>query len=287
MTQVIYKIINLLNGKFYVGSTTNQKVRFRQHRKLLRGNRHHCKHLQAAWNMYGEEKFTFVIVEHISTEQSLWAAEDVWLKEHVGKEHCYNVGTSADAPMRGRMGAAHPGFGKLMHQDQKEAISTTLKAFYAEDYANHPRVGTAHTEETKAKISAAKLENPQRHWLGKTRDEATREKISAAQRGVAKAPGRRVSEAGLAKIRAAVAAGHYANFAGETHTAEAKAKMSRRVRAIDASGNSTVFDSVTELREVLALKPPTVNRALKSGKPIKKGPQAGWRFEYVDIPGAT
>ena len=65
MTQVIYKIINRVNDKFYVGSTVNKKVRFREHRKQLRGNRHHCKHLQAAWNKYGEVKFDFVVVEEV------------------------------------------------------------------------------------------------------------------------------------------------------------------------------------------------------------------------------
>jgi group I intron endonuclease len=201
MTQVIYKIINTFNGKFYVGSTTNQKVRFRQHRKLLRGNRHHCKHLQAAWNKYGEDKFIFVVIEEVPATRALWEVEDVWLKEHVGKEHCYNAGRSADAPMRGRTGASHPGFGKTMHQPQKEAISSTLKAYYAEDYANHPRVGTTHSEDTRAKISAAKKENPQRHWLGKTRDEETRKKIGDAQRGVKKAA-RTYTTAGLEKARA-------------------------------------------------------------------------------------
>jgi group I intron endonuclease len=201
MNQVIYKIINILNNKFYVGSTTNQKVRFREHRKQLRGNRHHCKHLQSAWNKYGEDKFVFAVVEHVANTDNLAIAEDVWLKLHFGQVHCYNSGATAVAPWRGVYGAAHPNFGKAVTLEQKAAISTTLKAFYAEDYANHPRVGTLHTEETKAKISAAKLANPQTPWLGKERSEATKQKISETQQGVKKAP-RTFTPEGLDRARA-------------------------------------------------------------------------------------
>jgi group I intron endonuclease len=200
MTQVIYKIINLVNDKFYVGSTTNKKVRFRQHRKLLRGNRHHCKHLQAAWNKYGEAKFDFVVVEEVAETLSLQQVEDKYLALHVGKEHCYNSGYASDAPWRNAPKESTPNFGRSMQEPQKAKISASLKQFYAEDYFNHPRVGKTHSEETKAKISAAKLTNPTKHWLGKERSVETKEKISAAQRGVAKAP-RNFTPEGLERAR--------------------------------------------------------------------------------------
>lgn len=40
--------------------------------------------------------------------------------------------------------------------------------------------GKSHAEETKAKISYAKKKKPTKAWLGKSRDEATRNKISAS-----------------------------------------------------------------------------------------------------------
>jgi group I intron endonuclease len=200
MTQVIYKIINLVNDKFYVGSTVNKKVRFREHRKQLRGNRHHCKHLQAAWNKYGEVKFDFVVVEEVPDQASLHEAEDRWLREHFGKPYCYNSGSAAVAPWRGVYGADHFNFGRAMAEGQKDKISTSLKEFYAEDYFNHPRVGKVHTAETRAKISAAKLANPTKHWLGKERSVETKQKIGAAQRGVAKAP-RNFTPEGLERAR--------------------------------------------------------------------------------------
>ena len=208
MTSAIYKIINLENQKFYVGSTNNIKVRFRQHRKLLRGNRHHCKHLQASWNKYGEKKFTFVVIEEVVNKEDLQAIEERYLVEHVGKEYCYNTGHSADAPWRNAPSEKTPNFGRKWSEELKGRVSTSLKAFYAENYFNHPRVGKTHSEETRAKISAAKLANAVKPWLGKSRSEETKQKISEAQTGKAKGSGRKVSEEGMKKIRAEIGRAH-------------------------------------------------------------------------------
>lgn len=282
MTQAIYKIINLVNDKFYVGSTINKKVRFRQHRKLLRGNRHHCKHLQAAWNKYGEAKFVFEVVEEVPVAVSLQEVEERWLKEHVGREYCYNTGHSADAPWRNAPAYKTPNFGRVMAEDQKAQISAALKEFYAADYNNHPRVGTTHSAETKAKISAAKKANPVAPWAGKERSVETKAKISDAQRGKPKAAGRKVSEEGLAKIRAAAEAGNYSHWKGRKHTDESRAKMSKAIIATDPDGVECNFTSLTETLAAVKLLMPTLRRALKSGQPLSRGPKKGWAFRYAD-----
>jgi group I intron endonuclease len=287
MSGVIYKIVNLVNDKFYVGSTTNKKVRFREHRKQLRGNRHHCKHLQAAWNKYGEEKFAFQVIEVIDNALDLAPAEDRWLKEHFGKPYCYNSGAAAVAPWRGVYGEKHFNFGKAMASSQKDQISQKLKQHYAENYYNHPRVGRTHSEETRAKISAAKLANPVKPWLGKKRSEETKAKVGDAQRGKRKAEGRKVSEAGMAKIRAAAEAGHYSHWTGRSHTEEAKQKLRKQIDATDSQGVVHRYGSLTEVLQTLGLLMPTLNRALKSGKPLSKGPRMGWSFKYVDTPSAN
>lgn len=184
--QFIYKIINTVNGKFYVGSTTNTRERFRVHRQRLRKNKHHCPHLQAAWNKYGEPSFAFLVVETIAEEQSLQEAEDCWLIAHVGKPHCYNAGLRSGAPWRGAPKETHPSFGRPKSEEERQAISTALKEFYAQDITNHPRFGKEHSEETKERIRQAKLANPSRAWLGKERSDETKQKISEAQRGVPK-----------------------------------------------------------------------------------------------------
>jgi group I intron endonuclease len=248
----------------------------------LRGNRHHCKHLQASWNKYGESKFNFVVVEEVPIEKKLAEVEDVWLQEHFGKPYCYNSGAAAVAPWRGVYGEKHFNFGSTMGEKQKHKISSALKEFYAEDYFNHPRAGKTHSDETKTKISVSKLANPTRHWLGKERNDETKQKIGNAQRGVKKAP-RTISEEGRAKIRAAADAGHYSHWEGRKHTAESKAKMSKTVFVMP---DGILFPSLTAVLSYYGLKMPTLNRALKSGKPLSKGRLAGYTFSYGGI-GAT
>lgn len=283
MEQVIYKIINVVNNKFYVGSTTNKKVRFRQHRKLLRGNRHHCKHLQASWNKYGEDKFEFVVVEIVSEGMSLQQVEDIYLLQHVGQPMCYNSGYSSDAPWRNAPPQATPNFGKVMAQQQKEKISEALKEFYAADYFNHPRVGKKHTEETKLKIKQNRVptagENHYRY--GKTLSDETKAKIGAAQRGKPKVEGRKVSEEGLLKIRENIESGRsHKHWLGRKHTDEAKEKMSKTVFVMP---DGILFPSLTAVLSHYGMKMPTLRRALVSGKHLTKGRLAGYSFRYGGI----
>lgn len=191
---VIYKIINLNNGKFYVGSTNNQRERFRTHRNKLRANTHHCAHLQAAWNKYGEDAFLFKVIEEVENDSLLQAAEDIWLAEWVGNERCYNHGLRSGAPWRGVAKELHPNFGRVMTEEQKAVLREARLA------QPDPRKGKRHTEESKQRISDAKLANPSKYWQGKTRPEETRKKISDAQKGVKKAP-RVYTEEGLRKAQ--------------------------------------------------------------------------------------
>lgn len=67
----IYKITNIVNNKIYIGSSRNIKNRWFKHTALLRHNKHENKHLQNAWNKYGEENFKFEIVEQCEVEELL------------------------------------------------------------------------------------------------------------------------------------------------------------------------------------------------------------------------
>lgn len=65
MNTGIYKITNIINGKFYIGSTATLGFdkRWKSHINLLRTNKHQNAHLQNAWNKYGEKQFLFEIIE--------------------------------------------------------------------------------------------------------------------------------------------------------------------------------------------------------------------------------
>ena len=149
---VIYRIRNVVNQKFYVGSTTNSKERFRTHRNKLRSGKHHTPHLQAAWTKYGEECFVFEVVEEVDSVASLQAAEDRWLEQYVGQPDCYNAGLRSGAPWRGAPKEAHPNYGRPKKPEEVAAISASVRKLYEQGF--DPRTGMQHSEETKAKISA-------------------------------------------------------------------------------------------------------------------------------------
>ena len=65
----IYKIENLVNGKIYIGQSKHIKQRWSEHKKELRKNRHTNNYLQRAWNKYGEENFSHIILEECAEDE--------------------------------------------------------------------------------------------------------------------------------------------------------------------------------------------------------------------------
>jgi GIY-YIG catalytic domain/NUMOD3 motif len=75
----VYSITNLVNGKRYIGSSTNIKGRFCTHKKQLNKGIHHNPKLQAAWNKHGEESFRFDIVDYCEDVEELIVWEQQWI----------------------------------------------------------------------------------------------------------------------------------------------------------------------------------------------------------------
>lgn len=275
---VIYKIRNVINQKFYVGSAVDTRTRFRQHRRLLRNNTHHCKHLQAAWNKYGEDAFKFEIVEQVTSREVLETAEDVWLNAHVGKPHCYNWGRSARAPWRGTKGSGlSPLTGTTISQERKDRLrEATLEQWKTSD----PRTGRKHSEETRQKIST-KVQEAVASGRGGCfiPSEETRQKMSDALKGNQNAKGHVRTEEHRRRLSAALTGNQ--NWSGKSHSEESKAKMGQAVRMISPEGEVTLYPRTTAIKEQLGIFLPTIQRSVRSGKPLSKGPYKGWRFEYV------
>lgn len=64
----IYEIVNLVNGKRYVGSAKDFGKRWNAHRMHLRRGTHHSRHLQASWKKHGEDAFAFRVVRECAVE---------------------------------------------------------------------------------------------------------------------------------------------------------------------------------------------------------------------------
>lgn len=61
----IYKIINLINNKYYIGSTVDLNRRSKEHKTSLKKNRHYSIKLQNAVNKYGLDNFKIEIIKLI------------------------------------------------------------------------------------------------------------------------------------------------------------------------------------------------------------------------------
>ncbi len=77
MKSGIYSILNILNNKIYIGSSYDIYNRFYKHLNDLKANRHHCKHLQNAYNKYGNI-FQLEIIE-ICSKEKLIEREQCWI----------------------------------------------------------------------------------------------------------------------------------------------------------------------------------------------------------------
>jgi len=72
MNTGVYKIRNIINNDYYIGSCSHIKgfpSRWSNHRRLLRANKHHSIILQRAWNKYGEHEFIFEILEECEPQR--------------------------------------------------------------------------------------------------------------------------------------------------------------------------------------------------------------------------
>lgn len=266
----IYRILNVVTDDVYYGSAVNPKRRRWEHWNSLRKGEHHCKDLQAAWGVFGEDAFEFEILEEVD-EAEMIRIEDIYLAQHAGQAHCYNTALTSQSPASSTASV-------------RDKISASLKEIY-KDKTQHPRYGHTHSEETKAKIAASrkgKQAGAEHYRWGKTLSAEVRGKISAAQKSKPKASGRTLSEEGRRKVRANIEAGRsHKHWLGRTHSAETKTLLSCAVTAVDPAGVTHPYPSITALREAIGLKPSTVNRALKSGHPLSKGPFKGWSFRYT------
>ncbi len=184
MSSVIYRIRNVVNAKFYIGSTTNKKVRFNTHRRQLRSGKSHNPHLQNAWNKYGEDAFKFEVIEEIAEGIDIFKAEDVWLKKHHGKEHCYNIAEIAGAP--DHTGHTHSSETRaLISQKVQKAVAEGRGGCFIPDEETRQKMsdslkgnknclGVRKTDEQKEAIRQRTLGN--QNWLGKRHSDESRAK---------------------------------------------------------------------------------------------------------------
>lgn len=126
----VYKITNKITGKVYIG-ITNQGAgaRYRHHWYEARIGEPSPVHRSMA--KYGEENFTFEIIEVVDTYDELKEREKYWIKfyDSMNREKGYNLTEGGDGT-----------FGRLHSEETKEKI-------------RQKAIGRKASEETKKKMS--------------------------------------------------------------------------------------------------------------------------------------
>lgn len=262
----IYRISNVANDNFYIGSSINVRRRRWEHWDALKKGTHHCAPLQAAWDEFGEDAFEFEVLEEVSDGSQLLHIEETYLLKYAGSAECYNTALSA-----------HQSPAALPYV--RDRISEGVKRKY-EDPEYQPRIGRTHSEETKAVISAKVQAAVAAGKGGKfIPSEDTRLRMSVALRGNQNAKGHIRTEEHRRKLAEANTGNQ--NWLGRTHTEESKAKLSKQVVEVTTGKE---FPSLTATLEHYGFKMPTLRRALLTGKPLAKGVHKGLQFRYKDAP---
>lgn len=205
----IYKIINIVNNKVYIGSSTDTKTREKSHKKELRGGRHFNKYLQRAWDKYGETNFKFQVIEELEVDKILIQhREQFWFDYYNKITACYNVrlvvestlGLKHSEETKKKISKINSGRiqseetinkkrksreGYIMSEETKEKIRQShLGIKHTKESIEKMRqvkLGKKLSEEHKRKIGEVGIGNKRN--LGLKHTEETKEKISKAHKG--------------------------------------------------------------------------------------------------------
>ena len=187
----VYNIHCSGNDKNYIGSTINLLKRKSSHFAALRRGNHDNPIMQHSFNKYGEDTFTFSIIEIVEDNMSrsdLFEVEQKYMDASNIVELGFNISIMAKvcvkkeyseeekSRMRNRMlGKLNHFYGKRHSEETKNLIKEKARERYLIK-ENNPFYGKTHTEETKEKIRATKLAKTQEpgyinHMVGVKRSE--------------------------------------------------------------------------------------------------------------------
>lgn len=164
----IYLIICIKNGKYYTGSSYDMHDRKNEHLRELRGKYHGNPHLQAAFDVYGENSFIFLILEEGISRENLLKVEQTYLDVAKTQKHlCFNIcfiagrGPEMTEKIKERMrklwkikyqnGYINPRKGKTNSKEHKKNLSITHKKLYENGYVNPNKDKPMSKEQKKKK----------------------------------------------------------------------------------------------------------------------------------------
>jgi len=183
----IYKILNIINGKMYIGSSINLKSRKYQHFFTLKKGVHCNKYLQNSYNKYGDNNFKWEIIEYIKSSDdkiqlkcNLLEKEQHWIDKLISQgniiyNNCMIAGSCAGRKLsiehkkkisESHMGNKNPMYGKMVSKETRLKLSIASSNI---------------SDETRLKISEKGKGN--KHRLGKKASIETKMKMSESHKG--------------------------------------------------------------------------------------------------------
>lgn len=188
----IYEIVNLRNGKRYVGSAVNFAIRWRQHRRLLNRGEHYSPAMQRAWIKYGPDAFDFRVIRKCGRHELLAAEQDELDRRWPEYNNCPTAGSSLGRVLspetRAKIAASKVGLKMPPRSHEHRAkLSEAIKR----RPANPERVakmaatkrGVKLSHEHKAKVAAALQSSWDNGVRSRERSPEYRAKIAASLRG--------------------------------------------------------------------------------------------------------
>lgn len=86
----VYKIKNKITNQCYIGVDSYYPKRIKQHQSRLKNNKHRNKHLQASYNKYGIENFSFELLESCDTREIMLNKEIQYIEYFKSLEKGFN-----------------------------------------------------------------------------------------------------------------------------------------------------------------------------------------------------
>ena len=190
----IYVIRNAMGGDCYIGSAAqNFQFRWSEHRLDLNKGCHHNPRLQAAWKKYGEQMFSFTILQECLPEKCL-EYEQRWM-DVLNPEYnlCRKAGSrlgqkdSPETRLKKSLRCGHPqevearAKMSLAKHGNKNAFGHKMSAGLIEKL-RAINLGSKHTEDHCRKIKESNL-GSRNHFFGKKHTDESLEKMRIAKTG--------------------------------------------------------------------------------------------------------
>jgi len=175
---IIYLINNRVNNKKYIGQTIRPlHKRIGEYKAAYNNNSFHNQYLSNAFNKYGWNNFEFIIIDTANDLIELNEKEIKYIKLYnsTNKKFGYNIESGGNNAIPSietleKMSKSHIGIVQNESWINKRiAIAGSINA---------KKYGKIKTDEEKKYLT----ENSPKYWLGKTRNEETKQKISKTKK---------------------------------------------------------------------------------------------------------